>query len=95
MDYAYFLYERGEYTKALEILKNLRQINENCYEAFYHMSSIYFGIGDYEKGSNMLKKALSLAPELLHVIEDNYPELIDRIPLLKQYFPIGDSGKKN
>ena len=95
MDYAYFLYERGKYNDSLEILKTLRLLHDNCHEAFYHMSSVYYALGDYEKGNNMLKKALSLAPELLHVMQDNYPELIENIPQLKHHIHRVDNQKGN
>ena len=83
MDMAYFLYQRGDFQGSLSTLQDTRTLYPEVNEAFYHMSAVYYALGNEEKGLSIFNKAVALEPDLAHVMKDNYPELVEKIYAIK------------
>lgn len=75
LDMAYFQYQRGMLKQSLDTLKETRTLFPDVPEVFYHMGAVYYSLGDLQRSLSLFRKAISTAPELSGVVNDNYPEL--------------------
>ncbi|MDD4819931.1 MAG: tetratricopeptide repeat protein [Flavobacteriales bacterium] len=92
MDLAYFLYQRGDFQAALSVLQDTRTLYPEVNEVFYHMSAVYYALGNDEKGFTIFSKAISLEPDLAHVMQDNYPELVAKVFAIRSVVLSVDEG---
>ena len=76
LDLAYFLYQRGRTEQALETLKTTRTLFPDAHEVFYHLCAVYCALGRRERCLEMFERAVRLAPDMIGVLRDNYPELM-------------------
>ena len=77
LDLAYFMYQRGMPQRSLDILKSTRTLFPDAYEVFYHLCAIYCALGDRIHCMEMFDRAVRLAPDLIGVLKDNYPTLMN------------------
>lgn len=76
LDLAYFFYQRGMPKQSLDILKSTRTLFPEAHEVFYHLCALYCAMGDKEHCLEMFERAVHLAPDLIGVLKDNYPDLM-------------------
>lgn len=76
LDLAYFLYQRGRLKESLDTLKTTRTLFPEAHEVFYHLCALYCALGQQERCLEMFERAVRLAPEMIGVLRDNYPDLM-------------------
>ena len=76
LDLAYFLYQRGRLKESLDTLKTTRTLFPEAHEVFYHLCALYCALGQRERCLEMFERAVRLAPEMIGVLRDNYPDLM-------------------
>jgi len=86
LDYARALEEKGNYEEAIDVYRQVSQMDLKNFEAWNHLGELYFTIGDKEKGLNAYIHIIkNISPQDVSIIEKIVRGYLDLSEFKKAY----------